>query len=78
MKVAFQHEDFLDDDIEAFQDSVDEWFYIYIELVGIQGITNYMHLLGYGHLYHYLKRWCKLYRYQQQGWGGGWCYSFLC
>jgi hypothetical protein len=26
MTVAFQHEDFSNDDIEAFQDSVDEWF----------------------------------------------------
>jgi hypothetical protein len=68
MTVAFQHEDFSDDDIEAFQDSVDEWFFIYVELVGIQGITNYIHLLGAGHLYHYLKRWRNLYRYQQQGW----------
>jgi hypothetical protein len=56
MKVAFQHEDFSDDDIEAFHNSVDEWFLIYFELVGIQGITNYMHLLGAGHLYHYLMR----------------------
>ena len=39
-----------------------------VELVGIQGITNYMHLLGAGHLYHYLMRWRNLYRYQQQGW----------
>jgi hypothetical protein len=68
MKVAFQHQDFSDEDIESFQDSVDEWFYIYVELVGIQGITNYIHLLGAGHLYHYLKRWRNLYRYQQQGW----------
>jgi hypothetical protein len=30
MKVAFQHEDFSDDDIEAFQDSVYEWFFVYM------------------------------------------------
>ena len=34
MTVAFQHEDF-SNDTEAFQDSVDEWFHIYIELVGV-------------------------------------------
>ncbi len=44
MQEAFQHEDF-SNDTEAFQNSVDEWFHIYIELVGVQGITNYMHLL---------------------------------
>jgi hypothetical protein len=68
IKLAFQHEDFGDEDIETFQDLVDEWFYLYIELLGLPGITNYIHLLGAGHLYYYLKRWGSLYRYQQQGW----------
>jgi hypothetical protein len=68
MKLAFQHEEFSDEDIELFQDLIDEWFFMYIELVGLPGITNYIHLLGAGHLYHYLKRWGNLYGYQQQGW----------
>ena len=68
IKLAFQHEDFGDEDIETFQDLVDEWFYLYIELLGLPGITNYIHLLGAGHLYYYLKRWGSLYRYQQQDW----------
>jgi hypothetical protein len=68
MKVAFQHDDFNDDDVELFPDMIDEWFYHYVELVGLPGITNYVHLLGAGHLYFYLKKWGSLYRYQQQGW----------
>jgi len=68
IKLAFQHEEFGDEEIEAFQDLVDEWFYLYVELVGLQGVTNYIHLLGAGHLYFYLKVWGSLYRYQQQGW----------
>lgn len=68
MKRAFQHEDFSDAEIEDFQDVVDEWFYLYVNLLGLPGITNYIHLLGAGHLYFYLKRWGSLYRYQQQGW----------
>jgi len=32
------------------------------------GVSNYAHLLGAGHLYHYLKKWGNLYRFQQQGW----------
>jgi hypothetical protein len=28
IKVAFQHEDFSEEDIEDFQDIVDEWFFI--------------------------------------------------
>jgi Holliday junction resolvase RusA-like endonuclease len=68
IKVAFQHDDFSDEEIEIFQDLIDEWFYEYVELVGLPGVTNYMHLLGAGHLYHYIKKWGNLYRYQQQGW----------
>jgi hypothetical protein len=41
---------------------------LYVELLGLPGVTNYMHLLGAGYLYHYLKKWGNLYRYQQQGW----------
>jgi hypothetical protein len=68
IKFAFRHEDFSDDDVEEFQDLIDEWFYQYVHLVGLPGITNYMHLLGAGHLYFYVKKWGNLYHYQQQGW----------
>jgi hypothetical protein len=68
MKFAFRHEDFSDDELEDFQDLIDEWFYLYVQLVGLPGITNYIHLLGAGHLYFYIKKWGSLYRYQQQGW----------
>jgi hypothetical protein len=68
IKIAFQHEDFSDEEVEIFQDHIDKWFYEYIELVGLPEVTNYMHLLGASHLYHYIKKWGNLYRYQQQGW----------
>ncbi len=68
IKIAFQHKDFSDKEIEIFQDLIDEWFYEYIELVGLPGATNYLHLLGAGHLYHYIKKWGNLYQYQPQGW----------
>jgi len=60
IKVAFQHEDFGDEEIEEFQDRVDEWFYLYVELVRLPGLTNYMHLLVAGHLHYYLKTWGSL------------------
>jgi len=69
IKLAFhQHEEFGNDEIEAFQDLVDEWFYLYIKLLGLPEVTNYIYLLGAGHLYQYLKVWGSLYRYKQQGW----------
>jgi hypothetical protein len=40
MTLAFQHEDFSDEDSESFQDAVDDWYYKYISLVGLPGITN--------------------------------------
>jgi hypothetical protein len=55
--LAFQHEDFGDEEIEGFQDLIDEWFFQYVEMLGLPGVMNYMHLLGVGHLYHYLKTW---------------------
>lgn len=42
IKVAFQYEDFDDEEIALFQDYIDE-------LVGLSSITNCIHLLGVGH-----------------------------
>jgi hypothetical protein len=58
----------MDDDLEEFQDLIDKWFYEYVHLVGLPDISNYIHLLGAGHLYFYIKKYGNLYRYQQQGW----------
>jgi hypothetical protein len=69
MKFAFRHKDYSDDNVEDFQDLIDEWFYLYVQLTGLPGITNYMHLLGARYLYFYVKKWGNLYRYQQWGWG---------
>jgi len=68
MRFAFRHEDFTDDDLEEFQDIIDEWFYEYVHLVGLPGVTNYMQFLGAGHLYFYIKKRGNLHCYQQQGW----------
>ncbi len=68
LSIAFKHEDFSDEDTEEFQDVVDDWCYHYVELLGIEGVSNYAHLLGAGHLYPYLKKWGNVYRFQQQGW----------
>jgi hypothetical protein len=46
VKLTFQHQDFEDEEIESFQDLVDE---------GLHGVMNYIHLLGAGHLYECLK-----------------------
>ena len=35
-KLAFQHENFGADEVEEFQDLVDEWFNLYVDLLGLQ------------------------------------------
>ena len=34
----------------------------------LPGVTNYLHLIGAGHLLYYLKQYGNLYRLSQQGW----------
>jgi hypothetical protein len=33
-----------------------------------EGITNYIHMIGSGHIADYLFKWKNLYRFSQQGW----------
>ena len=40
----------------------------WINLIGYDGITNYIHLLGAGHIRYFLKKWRNLHRFSNQGW----------
>jgi hypothetical protein len=68
MQSARRRDDFNDDDIEEFQSAADDWFEKWIQLVGRDGLTNYTHIVGAGHLSFYMREWGNLYRYSQQGW----------
>jgi hypothetical protein len=68
MQSARRRDDFDDDDIEEFQTHADDWFEKWIQLVGRDGLTNYTHIVGAGHLSFYMTEWGNLYRYSQQGW----------
>ncbi len=37
ISIAFQHEDFADEDIKEFQDTIDVWYFQYVELLGLEG-----------------------------------------
>ena len=39
-----------DDEQETFQDLIDDFFQIWIDLFSTEGMTNYIHLLGSGHI----------------------------
>ncbi len=63
-----QGQEFSDDKIIQFQKYIDLWFQVWIELWGIEGCTNYTHLLSSGHMAEYMYKWRNLYRFSQQGW----------
>jgi hypothetical protein len=57
-----------DEEQELFQDLIDDFFEIWVSLFGRADVTNYLHLLGSGHVYHFMKKYKCLYIYSQQGW----------
>jgi hypothetical protein len=61
-------EDFSDEQIDAFQCVVDDFFHKWLNLIGYNGITNYMQMLGAGQIKYYLMKWRNLGRFQNQGW----------
>jgi hypothetical protein len=63
-----QKTDFTDEEIEAFQLQADEFFSRWAALAGYDGVTNYIHMLGAGHIRYYLQKWRNLNRYSNQGW----------
>jgi hypothetical protein len=42
--------------------------YVEHSSAGKEGITNYIHMLGSGHIKHYMTIHHNLYKYSQQGW----------
>jgi hypothetical protein len=54
--------------MEQFQDNADKFFNLWVEVFGRDGVTNYIHLLGSGHMLYFLEWYGCLYLYRQQGW----------
>jgi hypothetical protein len=68
MDLLRQKEDFTNDGIAMFQKHADLFFQNLVKLHGNAGVTNYIHMMGSGHVAEYLYKWRNLYRYSQQGW----------
>jgi hypothetical protein len=64
---------------ELFQEKIDVFYDIWIELFGEEGITNYIQILGSGHMLYFLEIYDCLYMYSQQGWEdlNNGCQAFL-
>ena len=60
--------EFTDDMIEEFQSVADAFFLKWVSINGLAGVTNYIHMLGSGHLMEFLYKYRNLYKYSQQGW----------
>lgn len=52
----------------SFQNSADLFFQDWVALHGREGVTNYIHMIGSGHICEYLIYWGNLYSHSQQGW----------
>jgi hypothetical protein len=63
-----QKNDFSDADLTAFQILADNFFQEWLQLIGYNGVINFVHMLGAGHLQYYLKKWRNLNRFFNQGW----------
>jgi hypothetical protein len=63
-----KHYKLTDDEMEQFQDNADNFFHSWVDVFGRDGVTNYIHLLGSGHMLYFLKQYGCLYLYSQQGW----------
>jgi hypothetical protein len=68
MVLLRKREDFTNDEIATYQSHADKFFQAWIRLWQKEGVTNYLHMIGAGHISDYLYKWRNLYRYSQQGW----------
>jgi hypothetical protein len=68
MQKVRSRKEFTNDMISSFQQDVDGFFQIWVDLHGLEGVSNYIHFLGSGHISVYLHEWKNLYRHSQQGW----------
>jgi hypothetical protein len=55
-------------DIINLQQQIDIWYERWISVTGREGMTNYIHMLGAGHVTYYLHKKKNLYRYSNQAW----------
>jgi hypothetical protein len=54
--------------VKQFPEHIDLWYQVWMELHGLDGCTNYTHMLSSGHMAEFMFKWRNLYRFSQQGW----------
>jgi len=68
MCIITVHHSLEDEEKELFQDYMDDFFQEWIGIFGVEGVSNYIHLLGSGQMLYFIKNYGCLYLYSQQGW----------
>ncbi len=68
MNLLRKRTDLSNNEVKMFQQHVDAFFVAWLDLVSREGVTNYIHMLGAGHIGEYLLHHRNLYKHSQQGW----------
>ena len=68
MVLLRQKDKFTNSDIFEFQQKADEFFQLWEKVEGLAGMTNYIHMVGSGHLADYLCLHRNLFVFSNQGW----------
>jgi len=68
MELLTLHRELTEVECDQFQELIDEFYEKWINIFGDEGITNYIHMLGSGHILYFIRKYGCLYLYSQQGW----------
>ena len=60
--------DFTHTEVVELQKMIDDWYNTWINITGREGMTNYIHMLGAGHVTYYIIKHGSLYKYSNQSW----------
>ena len=50
-------ENYTKEELALYRHHADHFFQIWVELGRVHGQTNYMHMIGSGHIYEYMAKW---------------------
>ena len=48
---------FSNEEMTQLQKDIDKWYHAWMMLTSLEGMTNYIHLLGSGHISYYLRKY---------------------
>jgi hypothetical protein len=63
-----QHEDCMDQQLDQLHLCRGKFISQWIDIAGKVHVTNYIHILGSGHLTYFASKYKNLYKFSQQGW----------